>query len=272
MKKILFITDIHQNIEALAKVDFAPYDLVLCGGDLADPFHFDYSIVEDIVDILKGDNLFIVPGNCDREPRVVELISTLNNIDKKIVSFDKDKIMGIGYSRSLSDDAKMYRDYFLEDPNRIFEFYQNSPSKFILELCGIKVASEKEFTTTPIEVTLKNSCDFIDKFASFKEDDLDNYFNSVPESDFENGIMLNHSPSSMILDKLVGLPNAGGKALKRAVDKYKPKLVLSGHFHELTGTIKNNGTTFFNPGALKDGKYGVITIDNGKIETEVVTV
>ena len=122
MLKILFITDIHQNIKALSKIDFTIYDLVLCGGDLAEPMHFDYSKIKDIVSILKKVNAFIIPGNCDKDPRVVELINTLNNIDKKIVEFNGEKILGIGYSRSLRDDAKMYREYFLEDEKRIFEF------------------------------------------------------------------------------------------------------------------------------------------------------
>jgi len=268
MLKILFITDIHQNIDALSKIDFTLFDLVLCGGDLAEPTHIKYSIIKDIVSILKDNNAFIIPGNCDKDPRVVELINNLNNIDKKIIDFNEEKIMGIGYSRSLRDDAKMYREYFLEDKKRIFEFYEKSPAKFILDLCGIKITGKDEFTTIPIEDTLKKSCDFIEKFASFSEDELDKYFDSIPESNFKNGIILSHSPSNMVLDKLVGLPNAGGKALKRAIDKYKPKLVLSGHFHELTGRVESNGTIFFNPGAIKDNKYGIITIDKDKIETE----
>jgi Icc-related predicted phosphoesterase len=87
-----------------------------------------------------------------------------------------------------------------------------------------------------------------------------------------SGILVTHSPPYGFLDKLDGLPNIGSKEIRKGIQKTAPKLVLCGHFHELFGIEKLDDTIIFNPGAIKDSRYGVIYLKGDKIKTEIVNV
>lgn len=52
--------------------------------------------------------------------------------------------------------------------------------------------------------------------------------------------------------------------LKKRAKEVKADLVLFGHTHEKYLDM-NDGIMYFNPGALENGDYGVIDIDNGEI-------
>lgn len=267
--KIVFLTDIHQNYDALRKINFKDFDMVLCGGDILDPGKPDLSIAKKIINLLP-ENTYIVPGNCDKGKEIVELIDSLNNIHKKSV-LDKDiNLIGIGYSRSLKEDLTFYRDYFMEDRSRIDKFLNESKNKFILNACGINVAEDKKVETIPIEAAIEMQSGLIEKFDSFIEDDILAFSKNLCSSSFN--IILTHSPPYGLLDKLPGLPNIGSIQIKNIVDKIKPQLVLCGHFHENTGLVSSEGTLVFNPGAVKDGSYGVIEIRNGELKTHIVKV
>ena len=108
----------------------------------------------------------------------------------------------------------------------------------------------------PLEECLDKAKNFVSKFASFDEAQATDFFDSIDS--LTNGIMLLHSPVRTVLDKLPYLPNIGVVSAKKAIDRLKPRLVLCGHFHENGGVVKLGETTFFNPGALKDGYYGEI--------------
>jgi Icc-related predicted phosphoesterase len=42
---------------------------------------------------------------------------------------------------------------------------------------------------------------------------------------------------------------AGSVAVRKAIEKYQPLLVLTGHIHESKGVVKLNRTTVINPGS-----------------------
>ncbi|MHB9093465.1 MAG: metallophosphoesterase family protein, partial [Eubacteriales bacterium] len=42
---------------------------------------------------------------------------------------------------------------------------------------------------------------------------------------------------------------AGSTAVRKAIEKYQPVLVLSGHIHEAKGAVKMGRTTVINPGS-----------------------
>lgn len=52
--------------------------------------------------------------------------------------------------------------------------------------------------------------------------------------------------------------------LKNAASKIGAALVLFGHTH-IQELLTEKGIVFFNPGAFKDGYYGTVIIENGKI-------
>src|SRR4030042_2930601 len=101
---ILFITDIHQNINSTKKIDFSKYDSIICGGDILDPVNPDIKIAKKIIDLLPS-NTFIIPGNCDKDSIIIEYMQEkLNFIHKKFSFINNIPILGIGYSRNIEED------------------------------------------------------------------------------------------------------------------------------------------------------------------------
>jgi uncharacterized protein len=52
--------------------------------------------------------------------------------------------------------------------------------------------------------------------------------------------------------------------LKKEAQKQNVRMVLYGHTHRRDST-EENGILYFNPGAFKDGNYGLVTLDNSRI-------
>lgn len=263
--KILFITDIHQNIDAVRKIDFSLFDACFCGGDLLDPSNPDISIAKAIIDLLPKKTL-IVPGNCDKDQVLIMYMKEkLKFIHKELTSLSDIPVLGIGYSRDLKDDMKVYRAYFQEDDKRVYSFIENnSINSFILDFCGIKIEEDNTIKYLSEKEALEKAEKFINKFVAFSENEIASLFSGIKGID--GGIILTHSPSYGTLDKLNGLPNIGSLAIKEGIIKTNPALVLCGHFHELQGKSKINNSIIFNPGALKDGCYGVIEFGNRGIK------
>lgn len=266
-QQILFITDIHQNIKAIKKIDFSKYDNVFCGGDLLDPTAPNIKIAKEIINILPNET-YIVPGNCDKDPKLIEYMQdNLKYIHKKLTNINGIPLLGIGYCRDLKEDMKAYRKFFLEDNKRIFDLMENNKKlSFIIEFCGIKVNGDNSIEVLSEEEALELSKDFISKFDFFEEIEITDLFSNI--EDLSNGIILSHSPPFGYLDKLDGLPHIGAHSLKYGIKKTKPKLVLCGHFHEFTKKEFIDKTTIFNPGAIKDNKFGVIIIKENNIWLE----
>ena len=263
--RMLFIIDIHQNIEAIKKIDFSLYDTIFCGGDLSNTSNPDISIAKKIVDLLPESTL-IVPGNCDKdESLIIHMKEKLNFIHKKETNLKDIPVLGIGYSRDLKDDMSVYRKYFQEDENRIHSFLDNNNiNSFIPDFCGIKINRDSKIAYLSEKDSLEKSKDFINKFVAFSENEIEVLFSGV--KDLNGGIILTHSPPYGTLDKLNGLPNIGSSAIKEGIIKTNPALVLCGHFHELHGENKINNSIIFNPGAVKDGWYGVIDFNAEEIK------
>ncbi len=254
---ILFITDIHQNINSTKKIDFSKYNAVICGGDILDPINPDIKTAKKIIDLLPS-NTFIIPGNCDKDGIIIEYMQEkLNFIHKKFSFINNIPILGIGYSRNILDDLKIYRDYFLKDTGRIQTFIEKNNLTFLLDFCGIKIISNNEIKVIPFEETYELSKEYISKFQSFEEKEIDELFSTIDT--LEGGILLTHSPPYGILDKLEGLPHIGSASIASGIKKTNPRIVLCGHFHELYSKTTIYNSTIFNPGAIKDDRFGVIT-------------
>ncbi len=264
-KKILFLTDIHQNEMLLKKISFSDYDNVICGGDFLDP---NFPNLKKAIKLLEyfPKNSIIIPGNCDNNDKLLSYINeNFIYLHKNKTQLDNFDIYGIGFSRNLIDDLFIYKDFFLKDEERIFDFYKNSPLKFILNFCGIFIESNRIIYKDINDEILKHK-NFFNKFISFNENEIEDYFSLCVPS--PNSIIVTHSPPYGFLDKVNYLPNIGSVSLTKAIDKISPKLVLCGHFHENAGLIKYKDCSIFNPGALKDGFFGEIIIN----DTEIVSI
>jgi len=73
----------------------------------------------------------------------------------------------------------------------------------------------------------------------------------------DNVVILSHAPPYGCLD-LTPIGHRGSKILLRAIKKYKPKLVLSGHIHEGKGETRIGKTVVYNLGVF--GDYKIIEV------------
>ncbi len=86
----------------------------------------------------------------------------------------------------------------------------------------------------------------------------------------ENSVLVLHAPPMGINDTIPSGAHVGSTSIKAIVDKYHPRLVLSGHIHEARGMIEENKTIFINPGPAMSGYSAMITIDGDKTEIEML--
>ena len=85
----------------------------------------------------------------------------------------------------------------------------------------------------------------------------------------EKTVVVTHIPPFDTVDKVFIGMHGGSKELRNLVDKYKPRLVLSGHIHEDPGFKKINETVFVNCSMGKRGEGALITI-NKNIDVEIL--
>jgi putative phosphoesterase len=74
-------------------------------------------------------------------------------------------------------------------------------------------------------------------------------------------ILVTHVPPFNTVDKIFIGMHGGSKELRKLVDKFNPKLVLSGHIHEDSGFKKINNTIFVNCSLGKRGEGAIIEIN-----------
>ena len=75
-------------------------------------------------------------------------------------------------------------------------------------------------------------------------------------------ILVTHVPAYDTVDKIFIGMHGGSKELRILVDKYKPRLVLSGHIHEDPGFKKIKDTVFVNCSIGKRGEGALIDIND----------
>ncbi|TLZ69994.1 MAG: hypothetical protein E6K10_09115 [Methanobacteriota archaeon] len=73
-------------------------------------------------------------------------------------------------------------------------------------------------------------------------------------------ILATHAPPYGHLDVVPRAGHVGSRSVARVVEKYRPKAVLCGHIHEAPGIVEGD-VTMINPGPAKDGRLGLVDID-----------
>lgn len=86
----------------------------------------------------------------------------------------------------------------------------------------------------------------------------------------EGMILMVHAPAYGFNDVIPSGISVGSKAILDIVKKYRPKLVLSGHIHESFGKKEMDGTVFINPGAVRDGRCAIVSIDGDSIDARLI--
>ena len=114
----------------------------------------------------------------------------------------------------------------------------------------------------------------------------DEYASRLPPALEGAQVLASHGPVHGILDRsLFGGTNVGSRAVFRAVEEARPRVVLSGHIHEARGIVafdwesgkvlsrdkdlletdRPDTTLFFNPGPAKDGFLGRLEIEGDTV-------
>ena len=75
-------------------------------------------------------------------------------------------------------------------------------------------------------------------------------------------VLISHQPA---FGTQLDTRGAGSMELRNFIDKHKPTLTLSGHYHESAGMDKIGETTLVNPGPLCQGCYATLEIVNNKV-------
>lgn len=83
-------------------------------------------------------------------------------------------------------------------------------------------------------------------------------------------VLVTHNPpKDTHMDKLPDGQHVGSAEIRKFIEAHKPLLAISAHIHENAGTDKIGNTTVFYPGALFEGRYGVVTIEGSKVTCEL---
>jgi len=77
----------------------------------------------------------------------------------------------------------------------------------------------------------------------------------------EGCVLVSHTPPRGINDLVPSGIRLGSEVIKRFVEDFRPRLVLSGHVHEARGLVEEEGTVFANPGPLKEGFVVLSEVD-----------
>lgn len=78
----------------------------------------------------------------------------------------------------------------------------------------------------------------------------------------EKSILVTHVPPYDTQDKIFLGKHGGSKELRELIDKYKPRLVLSGHIHENPGFVKKDNTIIVNCSMGKRGTGALIDLND----------
>ena len=90
-----------------------------------------------------------------------------------------------------------------------------------------------------------------------------NHFKILDDKKMINNqtVLVTHVPPFYTKDKVFIGMHGGSKELRALIDKYSPRLVVSGHIHEDPGFIKIGKTIFVNCSMGKSGEGALIKLD-----------
>jgi Icc-related predicted phosphoesterase len=74
-------------------------------------------------------------------------------------------------------------------------------------------------------------------------------------------LIAHNPPKDTHLDTTFTKKHVGSEAIRKFVETAQPMLVISAHIHEARGTDKIGKSILFYPGALFEGYYGIVEID-----------
>lgn len=82
------------------------------------------------------------------------------------------------------------------------------------------------------------------------------------QQEWNNLIVITHNPpKDTCCDKISSGIHVGSSLMRSFIEQYKPLAVVTGHIHESAGICTEGNTTVINPGALLEGKYAWLELE-----------
>jgi Icc-related predicted phosphoesterase len=97
-------------------------------------------------------------------------------------------------------------------------------------------------------------------FDTIMEFDEEVIFASLDNIMVEESVLVTHVPPKGFVDATPNGIHAGSRAVKEIVEKYRPRLSVSGHIHEARGLNEEGGTVFLNPGSARMGFRAIVEL------------
>jgi Icc-related predicted phosphoesterase len=106
-----------------------------------------------------------------------------------------------------------------------------------------------------------------DTITEFSEDDI---FDALDAVMVKGAVLVTHVPPRGHVDGTSGGLHVGSTAVARIVEKYRPRLSLSGHVHEARGMVEDGGILFMNPGAVRKGYRAFVSISESAVDAKLL--
>jgi len=125
----------------------------------------------------------------------------------------------------------------------------------------VKSISDSNATNIEMKKLVKKGIPFIG-INAVDDEQVSYFFEKNDNILDEKSVLVTHVPPYDTKDSIFLGKHGGSKEIRKIVDKYKPRLVLSGHVHEDPGFIKINDTNIVNCSMGKRGEGALIEIDD----------
>jgi uncharacterized protein len=147
------------------------------------------------------------------------------------------------------------------DPHEIIEIFEEYGSNLH---CCPKVVGGIQFIGFGGAATPFNT-----KFEPGEEETRHSLEKMLPHIKGKFVLITHAPPKGTKMDTIQNGQHVGSEAIRKFIEVNKPILTISAHIHENAGTDKIGDTTIFYPGALFDGRYGIVTIEGNKVTCEL---
>jgi Icc-related predicted phosphoesterase len=102
-----------------------------------------------------------------------------------------------------------------------------------------------------------------DTITEFSEDDILSALDAVM---VKGAVLVTHVPPRGHVDGTSSGLHVGSTAVAKIVEKYRPRVSLSGHVHEARGMVEEEGTLFLNPGPVRKGYRAIVDLAESDVE------
>jgi hypothetical protein len=100
---------------------------------------------------------------------------------------------------------------------------------------------------------------------------LENGFNEV--KDVKIKIQVTHAPPARTgMDLIYTGAHIGSEAVRKFIEDHSPAVAISAHVQESKGVDELKNTKLLNPGRFPEGHYGVVIVEDGKVDVKSLSL